>query len=486
MINNMLQTHPQNLPNLSGVIDEYHRQHNWLLSLIRDPTGARDFEEKSPEVRLQQYRTQLARTADFLEFAGNPHTRYKSIHVAGTSGKGSVVAMMAAVLQQCRQRTGFHISPYLQICNEKLIVDGQMIPPSEFSALIEQFKGLYHNWLAADRAFNDLRYGEAWVILTYLWLANRNVDWAVIETGLGGRYDPTNVLPSNLAVITNVNFDHVKSLGPDLLNIARHKAGIIKPDGLVVTSETNPDVLAVIEAEAAQKNATLFRLNHEFSYSVEQTGANQTILSVQAPGHHYRHIRLNIPGQFQHANAALAVAGLDVLAQRESLPNLAQGIQRGLAAVEFPGRMELIQQEPPVILDGAHNPHKMAALVRSVRALYPHRRITALFGMIRVKNARAVLEVLAPEVSRFVVSAPRVYGKPALPPEDMAHIIEELSPNTELRVVDGVQNAVRAALQTVAPDELLLITGSLYLVGEARELWFPQDEILRQLEMTQI
>ncbi len=461
----------------AAILADYRRQIEWLHSLITDPTGARYFTPKSPATRQAEFTAQLARTADFLEFAGHPHTQFNSIHVAGTSGKGSVAAMLAAILSAAGLRTGRHISPFLQICNEKLMVDDRLISPSEFVALVEQFKQLHARWLAAGRPFNDLRFSEAWTALTFLWLAQQRVEWAVIETGLGGRFDPTNVLPARLAVITNVNLDHLNVLGPDLASVARHKAGIIKPGGLAITAETNPAALAIIEAEAAAKGARLFRLEHDFSFSVRDN-----LLSVQTPFRRFDNLRVAMPGRFQHANAALAVAALDVLAQFEKLPLPPAAIEQGLAAVRFPGRLELVQSQPPVILDGAHNPHKMAVLMDSLREMYPGRPITALVGMIRLKDAAEMIRVLTPHVNRFIVTAPAVFGKPSLPPNELANIIEETAPAAVVVTAPNILAGVELALRSIKADELLLVTGSLYLVGEAREYWYPQIEILRQLE----
>ena len=244
--------------NLDLIINDYNQARKWLMSLITDPEGQRYFEEKSAEVRLAEFKEQIDRTGKFLAFTGNPQAAFNSVHIAGTSGKGSVVNMIAAILRAGGLKTGYHVSPYLQVCNEKLIVDDQMISPSEFITLVGDLNRDYTKWIASDGKYTSLKYGEAWVALTYLWMAKCGVDWAVIETGLGGRYDPTNVLPSNLAVITNVDYDHVEVIGPSLEQIAHHKAGIIKPGKPVVTSETKPEVLAVIQREVEEKNAHLF------------------------------------------------------------------------------------------------------------------------------------------------------------------------------------------------------------------------------------
>jgi dihydrofolate synthase/folylpolyglutamate synthase len=177
-----------------AILADYYNQIDALYSFITDPKGDRVFQEKHLETRQREHGERLARTTDFLDFAGNLQDQYQTIHVAGTSGKGSVSAMLAAILTAGGRRTGFHISPYLQICNEKLIINGQMVSPQNFAQSVRRFMDIHAAWVEADRAFNDLRYGEAWVSLTYLWFAWQQAQWVVMETGLGGRYDPTNLI----------------------------------------------------------------------------------------------------------------------------------------------------------------------------------------------------------------------------------------------------------------------------------------------------
>ena len=243
-----------------------------------------------------------------------PEKQYHSIHVAGTSGKGSVVNMLAEILSTTGQRVGYHVSPYLQVCNEKLIVDRQLIPPSKFVSLVEELRGFYQQWKSAGGKYQTIKYGEAWVALTLMWMAKQQVDWAVIETGLGGRYDPTNVVPAKLAVITNVDYDHTEVLGESLPEIATHKAGIIKPGGLAITAETKAEVLEVIKQEAAEKNARLYCLGEDFCYQITDENGAHT-LKVEGVNHTYRGLRVAMKGKFQLNNAALAVASLDLLTE---------------------------------------------------------------------------------------------------------------------------------------------------------------------------
>ena len=468
---------------LDGILADYYQQIDALLSFITDPTGDRAFQDKSRATRDSEHGERLARTVDFLDFAGNPQQKYESIHVAGTSGKGSVSAMLSAILTTSGLRTGLHISPYLQICNEKLIVDGQMVSPQGFAQSVRRFLEIHVDWMQADRAFNDLRYGEAWVSLTYLWFAWQEVQWLVMEAGLGGRYDPTNAIDPELSVITNVNFDHLKSLGPGLLDIAHHKAGIIKPGRPVITAEQDPSVVSLFQREADKNGSRLYVLKRDFDLTTENDDRHGAVITVYGPDQTYRDIHIPVPGTFQVTNAALAVAGLDILASTSKIALSEDAVRKAMADFKFIGRMEIVQERPLTILDGAHNPHKIKSLVASLEAAYPAKRITAIMGMMRVKNAQTVIETLAPIVSRFIFTAPLVYGKRSFPPDELADIAAQVAPELETHIVERVQDSVEYALRIVDPGDLLLVTGSIYLVGEARDHWFPSETILTELAL---
>ncbi|MBT3241002.1 MAG: hypothetical protein HON98_01835 [Chloroflexi bacterium] len=464
------------------ILTEYHSQRKWLMSLITDPTGSRYHVDKSDMQRMQEFEEQMARTGDFLEYIGNPESKFKSIHVAGTSGKGSVVSMIAAILSASKINNGFHISPYLQISNEKLIVNDQMIPPSAFIALIEEFKEKYIEYGEAKRKFNTLKYGEAWVILTYLWLANEGVDWGVIETGLGGRYDPTNVLPANLAVLTNIDFDHVKSLGPTIEKIAWHKAGIIKEGKLAVTSEIKPEIVDIFKREAAEKNAMIYCLEEDFTFEVHQQDSNGAILSVEGPYEHYPNVKLAMKGNFQPINAALAIASLDILKHHYQMPISPQTVQEGLEKLVFPGRMEIMQQYPLVMIDGAHNQHKMQALVDSIKTLYKNKKIIVVVGMLSTKDASGMIDALFPITDKWIATQPDVFGKPATSAEEVVTLIQEQDENARIQMRPNIKEAVELAISQAVQDELVLVTGSLYMIGAARNRWFPSEELLSNLE----
>jgi dihydrofolate synthase/folylpolyglutamate synthase len=450
---------------------DFRAQEQWLLSLIRDPQGLRfNVPRSAAEYRQRDYE-RIERMAAFMAFIGNPQRRLRAVQVAGTSGKGSVTTLIAALLTACGQRTADHISPYLQVCNEKLRIDGKMIAPSEFADLVREFRRLYGAWVENG---GDLRYGEAWVALTLLWFVHKNPDWTVMETGRGGRFDPTIIMPAELAVITNVDFDHVTTLGPELTDIAWHKAGIIRPNTPAITAATHPDVLAVIRREAAQKNAPLFELDY--------TANSNGLLTVNAPYTRYDNLDLNLSQGFQMTNAALAIAAVDMLAHDFDFELDNATIEQALTGYVVPGRLEMMQQSPLVLIDGAHNPHKMRALAESLQARYPNRRITTIIGMIARKEADGMVEAIRPITNRFIATQPHVFGKPGQPPEFLAERIRAIAPETNVTIAPDVQAAIDLALRDAQPDDIIVVTGSIYLIGAARERWFPTADLLQALE----
>lgn len=472
---------------MDNILSDYYAAQKWLYSLITDPKGERFKVEKSAETIRTELQAAIPRLADFLDSAGNPHHQFKSVHIAGTSGKGSVTVMIAALLSAHGFKTADHTSPFLQIPNEKLRLDGQMISPAQFAELIWEFRRLYEAW------GKRLAYIEAWSALTMLWVAAQQPDWGIIETGMGGRYDPSNVLDSELAVITNVDFDHMKSLGNTLSEIAYHKAGIIKPNGRVVTAATKPEVLAVILREARQKNAEVQRVD----YTIHDDGT----LTVRGRLRIYERLALPLVGRYQLLNAATAITAVDWLIEdftAESTEDAEKEDREGQASssLSFPrtresikafanlcniGRFEILQQNPTVIIDGAHNPHKVAALVRSVQSAYPERRITIQMGMIANKDSKAVVEALLPIASDFIFSEPDVFGKLPQSAEDLAKTLQQLSTDRPFALHKRVKDGIEQWLKQAGADDLLLITGSIYLIGEARGRWFPVDEILQSL-----
>jgi dihydrofolate synthase/folylpolyglutamate synthase len=411
----------------------------------------------------------LTRLRAFLDYLGNPQLRYRTIHITGTSGKGSTSVLTAAILRAAGLRVGCHVSPYLQVATEKLQIDGELIPAARYEQLVAAMRARVEAWVAAGHERPN--YGEFWVAMTFQYFADERVDVAVIEVGAGGRFDVTNVIEPEVAAITSVGYDHMATLGTTLPEIAWHKAGIIKPGARAVTAVTDPQTISVIEAEAHAVGAPLTYVRPDESYREVVSDWRGTAFTDVASG---RRFVTQLPGRFQAANAAMASAIC-----RAFDPALVSddAIVAGLAAARFPGRMELVQRSPLVVLDGAHNPEKVSSLVRELEPLFPGRRVVLVFGVLESKSHAEMLAQLLPHVQALVATAPRVLAKP---PVSAADVAAQAPDGLLAQIEPDPLRAVETALQLAGPDDVVLVTGSLYLVGNVRERWDPSAAILEQ------
>jgi len=450
---------------------------DWLVNIVATTKSASEYPSPNTplEARIQRNQELLQKTQQLMDFVGHPENSFKSVHVAGTSGKGSTTTLIAQLLTACGFKVGHHVSPYVQFCNEKIQINQQMIAPSEFVLLVKDFRDLFERWKQSGG--ERLRHGEIWTLLCFLYFKKQKVDWAVVEAVMGGRFDPTNVLSPHVSVITNVELDHVTSLGPDLSQIAWHKAGIIKKNGVVVTAENKPDVLQVIREEAAKKNATLYQVK----YTIHSSG---TKLTVETPFHTFKDLELKLP-KYQLHNTAVAITSVDILANLVGFSFDAQLIVNTLKNFVFPGRFEVMQRDPLVILDGAHNPHKMETLVDSLVTLYPNKDIRAIIGVIQSKDLEGILAPLIRISKEFVVTEPNIVGAPKFPQamSAISDYIKKVDPSKPLQAKKNVKDAINYVLsEPCDKDAIVLITGSLYLVGEARVHWIIDDQVLHKLE----
>lgn len=474
---------PTALP-VPQVLQEYRRRYAWLWGLIQSPhlIGER-VAPAQPDPGLYRRRLQ-----SFLDFVGSPETRFPGVLVAGTSGKGSVTTLLARLLEAAGYATGYHISPYLQLPQEKLIARDEMISIPAFNRLLADFARDYGRWQRTQTQYARLRYGEAWVALTFLFLAQEAVDWGIVECGLGGRWDPTNVMQPTLSLITNVGADHLVSLGGTLQSIAHHKAGIIKAGSLALTGVWQPDLLAVLQREADRQGVTLHRVGTmsdpgacTFRYAATRLPQGQQALTVTSPYTRHENLILADRAPYQAGNAALVVAALDLLQAhgRVQIPDEAfrQGLQQGAV----PGRLEVMQDDPAIILDCAHNPPKAQALAEALQAAYPDRQFLFVVGMLRTKDAAGILEALAHLPGSFLFCQPHVFGKTSHPPGDLAAVLPDSARHRMQGLFQTVRHALAHAQRMAAPDQVIVVTGSVYLVGEARDLWYPRDQLLAAL-----
>ncbi|MBU0494930.1 MAG: bifunctional folylpolyglutamate synthase/dihydrofolate synthase [Chloroflexi bacterium] len=422
---------------------------------------------------LARMRERMPRLRYLLRRLGNPQNRYAILHVGGTSGKGSTVTLLAAILQAAGHRTGLHTSPYLQSPTEKLVVNGQPASLAQLTEAVEACRSLFEE-MREDSVVGRLRYSDVWVALPLVYFAQAQVDYAVIEVAMGGRYDYTNLVEPIVSAITTVDYDHLLPLGSTLPEIAWHKAGIIKLGVPAVTGVTQPELLSILREESERQAAPFFQVGKDTQYVIRQLDQNGSRFDFHGlDGDLWRDLHVSMLGAHQVANAAVAITALQA-AQRYGQIDLAEpAVRAGLEQARFPGRLEIVQRRPLVLLDGAHNPEKMTSLRHALDTLFPARRCILVMGAMATKDVVPLVAPIAPLADHIITTAPHIPGKDAIDPALMAHALREQGWGSQITSEPDPLEAVEQALAWAGDDDLIVVTGSLYLVGEVRERWFP-------------
>lgn len=396
----------------------------------------------------------LERIRALCEVFGHPERKFRSVHIAGSNGKGSTSAMTAAILREAGFRTGLYLSPYVYTVRERVQVDGEMIPEEDFTRLIERIKPVVEE-LAGKPEIGQPTEFEVKTILGFLYFAERQCDFAVVEVGLGGKYDATNVLFPEVSVITNISIDHTDRLGHTEAEIAGEKAGIIKEHTPCVTGATGA-ALQVIAQQCHDCDAMIWRLGREIT--LEQ---HYGLLKVHVGHHTYDNLLVGMRGEHQARNAALAVGAVDQLI-REHVPIPDTAIQLGLKRASLPARFEVRRENPALILDGAHNPAKMEALANTLQAAYPGRNLHVVYAAVRGHHLEDTLAQILPLVARFTATQPT--DPRGIPAEEVADAARAHFPDVE--VLPSVPDAVNAALAAAAPEDVVCVTGTFYVMHE--------------------
>jgi dihydrofolate synthase/folylpolyglutamate synthase len=394
----------------------------------------------------------LERTRALLAALGNPHTGLRGALVAGTNGKGSVCATVDAVCRAAGHRSVLLTSPHLQSYCERIVRDGEPVTEREFGALVATVGE------AAEALPEELQPTGFEVLTAAGILAARlaDADVLVCEVGLGGRLDSTNVLDLGVAAVTNVALDHQDLLGATIPEIAREKAAIIKPGNRVVTAATEP-ALTLVRDRAAEVGATLAVVGGDIPYAGNATGMSGVVVDTRFDGRPIS-VRAPLRGDFQVTNVATAVAICDAL-RAGGIPIDPDAVERGCAGVQWRGRMDWIDGAPSILIDGAHNPAGMAAMVSSARGLIGERRCIAIFAAMRNKDAVSMAAALSELTREVVVTAPAV--ERASPPQDLSGLFD---PPAE--IAKDVAAALERARHRAGRQGVVVVCGSLYLAGE--------------------
>jgi dihydrofolate synthase / folylpolyglutamate synthase len=396
----------------------------------------------------------LERMDQVLALFDHPEKTFPCFHIAGTNGKGSTAAMIHRILCSAGYRTALYISPHLVSFTERMRIGEEEITPEEVVALAHEI------WQRTDAANIELTFFEIVTVMAFLYFSRRQVDLAVIEVGLGGRFDATNLVRSVVSVVTTISKDHEAFLGSDIASIAREKGGIIKKEVPVVCGALPREAMKVINKIAGANQTRIYRLDQDFTLNLKSGGA----FDYKGPKWNLSEVSVALHGAHQVRNAALAIAALEVVSHQ--FPVNEEAIRSGLQNVSWPGRMEVMLTHPTVIIDGAHNGEGIRVLVDELRALRNGRRIRMLFAVMEDKDRRFMLNALAEVVDEIVLTRVSQLERSA----DPVQLAKEVSGKLRSCVMPEPRLAVDFLLRSAASNDLIVITGSLYLLGEVRPM----------------
>lgn len=407
----------------------------------------------------------LDRVKQLLSKLDNPQDKFKSIHIAGTKGKGSTCAFIFTILKEAGYKAGLYTSPHLIDFKERIKISyhdsmeetrERLIEQDEVCALIEQIKP------HAD-TIEGLKFFEIYTVLAFMFFAAQKIEFAVLETGLGGRLDATNVVKPLICAFSAISLEHTQILGNSIQKIAREKAGIIKKDTLVVTVSQFPQAWDEIQLACKNNNAKLYQIGRDFLYDVVGNNLDGSIFDFKSKDVDYHGLHIKLVGQFQVVNAALALGVIDLLRLHEIfIPSIA--IRRGLEATYWPGRMHVVHKNPFLVLDGAQNPASAQVLRAAVNMIFIPKKSILIFGVCKDKDVRGMMQYLGRQQNMIILTQSQ--NPRAMDVDELEKILVPFK--RIIKKTRSVQEAIELAYKTSdSKDDLILITGSLYIVGEA-------------------
>ncbi|GAA4859193.1 bifunctional tetrahydrofolate synthase/dihydrofolate synthase [Saccharopolyspora rosea] len=446
-----------------------------------DPTALQELRvveaelnERWPETKIEPSLDRIRALTDLL---AEPQRSYPVVHIAGTNGKSSTSRMVDALLTRIGLRTGRYTSPHLQLATERISIDGKPISPEGY---VEAYRDVAPYVSMVDsRSDVPMSKFEVLTGMAFAAFADAPVEAAVLEVGLGGSWDATNVADAKIAVLCPVAMDHADYLGDDLASIAKEKAGIIKPGSIVVLAAQQAEAQQPIMDRIAEVDATVAREGHEFGVLSRTVAVGGQMLKLQGLGGVYDEVFLPLHGEHQARNAALALAATEAFFGAGAAHQLSvDSVREAFAGVITPGRLERVRSAPAVLVDAAHNPHGARALADALSSEFSFRRLVAVVGVLGDKDVRGILAELEPVVEEIVLtrnSSPR-----AMDPDELAGLAKDIfGPDrivVEPRLDDAVETAIQLAEETSDPGESVsgggvVITGSVVTAGEGRALF---------------
>ena len=398
---------------------------------------------------------------NILNLLNTPQKNYRLVHVAGTNGKGSTATYIASLLQKAGFKTGLYTSPHLVKFNERISVNGRPISDDQVVAAYEAVH-------AADIGKRKATFFEISTAMGFYHFSKEAVDWAVIETGMGGRFDATNVITPQVSVITNLSIEHADYLGNTIKALATEKGGIIKQGTPVVTGVCQPSGLAKIKQIAKEKSADLFIYKKDFS---ARKNPKQSTYTYKGLGKHFRHLLKPLPGDHQKENLSLALAACELIFEKLKKTNKKYDfnetlVQEGLLTARWPGRLEHVRQNPLVIIDGAHNLMAARALGKHLSSTLKNRKLTLVIGILDDKPYEKMIQSLVPCAQNIILTKAKIDR--SLDPSILKDASQKFS-SCPVTIIESVKEAVTHAIDTSNPEDAICIAGSLYVAGEAKE-----------------
>lgn len=415
----------------------------------------------------------LGRVLKILSFFDNPHKKFRSIHIAGTKGKGSTATICANILARDGYKVGLYTSPHLVDFREriKIVVRGKGLGVSEKMISKREVIELTHEIKnAVDKIFPSSLPSslllpttfELYTVLGFLYFAKEKIDVGVIEVGLGGRLDATNVISPDVCIITTIGYDHMKELGNKLSQIAKEKCGIIKNGVCVVSSPQRYSAMQIIKKVCQEKKAKLHIIGQDVKFKAKTSKNTFEKFDMECLFRKYRNLELSLVGEHQVINASSAICAVELFKGKKIEENI---LRTALKNVKFQGRMQIIQEKPIIILDGAHNPEAAKVLVDTIKSRFKYKRLIFIISIFQDKDIKSFMKIILNVADKVIIteiSNPRVAK-----PQDILTLLKE---NDNVVLCDSLKESITLAKQSAEKDDIICITGSLYLVGEVLKL----------------
>ncbi|MFQ6067125.1 MAG: bifunctional folylpolyglutamate synthase/dihydrofolate synthase [bacterium] len=425
--------------------------------------------EREKNFPYQKKFLNLERTRHILKLVGDPHQHLKIIHIAGTKGKGSTAVMVGSILKESGFKVGLFTSPHLVNPRERIRIGDELIGKKEFALFVSEIRSK----LEIFPFPSPPTFFEIYTAVALHYFFYKKVDFAVLEVGLGGRLDATNVANSLVAVITQISSDHTKELGKELISIAREKTGIIKEETKVVTSPQPRGVLKVIEEVCKQKKAMMYRVGKEILFERMKVSPRGQIIQVRITGGNHHHLFLPLLGEHQAINAATAIGAIDLL-KPYGISIRKEAVAAGLRKVKWPARIQVLSTSPLFIVDCAHNQASAEALSKCLGEVFPKKGIIFVVGILKNKDVEGIGRALYGERTRIILTG--INSPRALEPVSIKRRIGKFGWR-QIIIKQKVQDAIHYACSIAASQDLICVTGSVYLAGEVLKFYQAREEV---------